>query len=77
MINLTKHQEQILKDKISMLIIINGIITATFLMVLVPLLVTLALQERGYFAIGGEYIAMAFLIIALPLALWNIEKRWL
>jgi drug/metabolite transporter superfamily protein YnfA len=77
MINLTKHQEQILKDKISMLIIINGIITATLLMVLVPLLVTFALQERGYFAIGGEYIAMAFLIIALPLALWNIEKKWL
>lgn len=77
MINLTRQQEQMLKEKISMLIIINGIVTATLLMVLVPLLVTFALQERGYFAIGGEYIAMAFLIIALPLTLWNIEKRWL
>lgn len=77
MINLTRQQEQMLKEKISMLIIINGIVTATLLMVLVPLLTTFAYQERGYFAIGGEYIAMAFLIIALPLALWNIEKRWL
>ena len=77
MINLTRQQEQMLKEKISMLIIINGIITASILMVLVPLLATLAYQERGYFAIGGEYIAMAFLIIAIPVTLWNIEKRWL
>lgn len=77
MIRLSKNQEQTLKDKISMLIIINSIITSTILMGIVPLLATMAYQERGYFAIGGEYIAMAFLIIAIPLSLWNYEKRWL
>ncbi|NCB47012.1 hypothetical protein EOM81_08355 [bacterium] len=77
MINLTKHQDKILKEKIEILIIINGIITATLLMVLVPLLVTLAYQERGCLQIGGEYIAMAFLMVAIPVTLWNIEKRWL
>ena len=77
MIKLTPFQSQILKEKLSTLIIINSIITATLLMVLVPLLATLAYQERGYFAIGGEYIVMAFLIVAIPVALWNVEKRWL
>lgn len=77
MIKLTAQQERQLKAKIEMLIIINGIITASILMVLVPLLTTLAYQERGYFAIGGEFVIMAFLIIAIPVTLWNIEKRWL
>lgn len=77
MIKLTAQQERELKAKIEMLIIINGLITATLLMVLVPLLVTLAYQERGCLQIGGEFILMAFLMVTIPVTLWNIEKRWL
>ena len=77
MIKLTAQQERQLKAKIEMLIIINGIITASILMVLVPLLTTLAYQERGCLQIGGEFVIMAFLIIAIPVTLCNIEKRWL
>ena len=77
MIKLTPAQAILLKEKISTLIIINSIITATLLMVLVPLLVTLAYQERGCLQIGGEFILMAFLMVTIPVTLWNIEKRWL
>lgn len=65
------------REKSLVLCSLNAVVTVIVLLVASCLLVSYSYHFRGYFAIGGEYIAIALIGGLMPLNLYWLEQHWM